>query len=64
MGISTTGKFCNHCRANVMAQRNTVNHLLHLVLVLLTLGLWLPVWLVLVLANMGGWRCTRCGGKV
>jgi hypothetical protein len=64
MGIKTTGKYCNYCQKNVMAQSNKPNHLLHLVLSVVTAGLWLIVWLVLVISSMGTYRCTQCGGKV
>ena len=64
MGTKTTGKYCNTCGAHVMAQKNTPNHLLHFVLSLFTFGLWLPVWLIITVAGLGGWRCTRCGHTV
>lgn len=64
MGTKTTGKFCNACQANVMAQKNTPNHILHLILSIVTFGLWLIVWLVLIVASLGGWRCTKCGHRV
>lgn len=35
----------------VVLHGNKVNHILHLILSLLTAGLWLFVWLVLVLTN-------------
>lgn len=47
-----------------MAQANKPNHLLHLILTILTAGLWGIVWLILIISSMGNYRCTRCGGKV
>ncbi len=47
-----------------MATGTTPNHILHLVLSLFTCGLWLPVWLIIVLASIGGYRCSKCGSKV
>ena len=35
----------------VMNNKRGVNHVLHLVLTLLTAGLWLPVWIILAIAN-------------
>ena len=35
----------------VQEPRKRVNHLLHLVLTLITAGLWLPVWIILALAK-------------
>lgn len=62
MGIKTAGKYCNHCQKNVMAQKNTPNHLLHFFLAIFTLGLWIPIWILISVFNVGGYRCTQCGG--
>lgn len=35
----------------VQQERKRVNHLLHLVLTVLTVGLWLPVWVILAFAK-------------
>lgn len=35
----------------VYVQQKRVNHLLHFLLTLITFGLWLPVWIILALAN-------------
>lgn len=37
--------------AAVMVKGKRVNHLLHLILSVLTVGLWLPVWLILAIAG-------------
>ena len=31
--------------------RKGVNHVLHLILTIITLGVWLPVWIILAIAN-------------
>ena len=64
MGTKTTGKTCWHCKTEVLAQKNTPNHILHLILSIVTLGLWLPVWLIISLVNIGGYRCPECGKVV
>lgn len=38
-------------QVTVNEPRKRVNHLLHLVLTILTAGLWLPVWIIIALAN-------------
>lgn len=64
MGIKTDGRFCLHCQKNVLAQSNKPNHLLHLVLTILTMGVWGVVWLCLTLLSIGNYRCTQCGQRV
>jgi hypothetical protein len=39
-----------------------INHVLHLVLTLVTLGFWAIVWLILGIVNSGkSHRCAQCG---
>jgi len=64
MGLKTTGGYCNFCKKSVMAQGTKPNHILHLVLSILTVGFWLPVWLVVSVAKAGGYRCTTCGNRI
>ena len=45
-----------------MAERDTPNHVLHLLLSLLSMGLWLPIWLLVACSQ--DWRCGTCGTKV
>ena len=37
----------------VVVHNSGTNHGLHLVLTFLTCGMWLPVWLIIVIANGG-----------
>lgn len=65
MSLKTKGAFCAHCQKQVMAQGSKPNHILHVILSIVTLGAWLPVWLIVTLAKTGtGYRCTQCGSRV
>lgn len=44
----------------VLAEKQTPNHILHLLLTLVTFGLWLIVWLI-VLTKPEPWLCPHCG---
>lgn len=63
MGVRVSSGFCRTCKRQVMAQGNQPNHLLHLILAIVTAGLWLPIWLLVTL-SAGRPRCTNCGSKV
>ena len=52
--------FCKVCDKQVKVQGKSTSHLLHLVLTLITGGLWLIVW-VLIGMGSGDWRCECCG---
>ena len=54
------GGFCEVCNKRVVVFRKGINHLLHLILTILTSGFWLIVWIALVV-RVGGWRCSECG---
>lgn len=62
MSMQQTSKWCKHCKAQVLATRPGTNHILHLLLSIVTCGLWIVIW-VLSAIKIGGWRCTRCGLK-
>jgi len=42
----------NHIKASrLLAQRKSTSHILHLILSLITFGLWLPVWALVAISN-------------
>lgn len=62
----STGQIMKHCKA---CQKPTLHvgpqtsHLLHLVLSVITVGVWLPVWVIVELSNSTQVACTQCGRK-
>lgn len=54
--------YCRTCEQYGPVTRKGINHILHLILSLVTLGAWFFIWVALALFNVGGWRCPRCGG--
>ena len=60
MGQHEATGFCKSCDRQVMIHRRSPNHVLHLLLTLLTGGLWLFIW-ILASIRIGGWRCSQCG---
>jgi len=59
MGQKHTQKYCKACQENVLAVKKEPNHILHLILTILTSGMWLIVWL-LVSIFQDSWRCSKC----
>lgn len=60
MAFQEAGGYCDDCNRNVMIRRQGTSHILHLFLSVITVGLWIPVWL-LSSVRFGGWRCIVCG---
>ncbi len=54
--------FCDACNAQRRLIRPRPNHILHLLLTIITAGLWIIVW-ILCAIRIGGWRCQVCGRK-
>lgn len=50
---------CNQCGQSV-GTLNSPNHLLHAILAVLTVGLWVPVWILSAMST-GKPICNRCG---
>lgn len=63
MGIRVGSGFCPVCLRNVMTHENGPNHILHLILTLVTGGLWIIVWIV-VAARRRPQNCTVCGSDI
>ena len=54
--------FCRRCKHEAEFRRYTPHHRWHLVVTLLTVGLWAVSWLSVCLgAWFRPWRCQRCG---
>ncbi len=53
---------CPCCRHTQRFSRVETNHLLHLVLTVVTLGLWGISWLAILIGRwVWPWRCHQCG---
>jgi len=58
--------FCLECSKMVLIKKRRVNHALHLIISLITFGLWWPVWLILTLVvnKRSVWKCSQCGTEI
>jgi len=56
---------CPGCGERRLVTRKGANHVLHLILTVLTFGLWAVIWfIVAAAAEYGKWRCQVCGTQV
>lgn len=56
-------KHCTRCAQETQHLKPSTSHVLHLLLSLITLGIWLPIWLLVALSNSSQGQCTKCGRK-
>jgi len=61
--VKQTSAYCGVCGQQRLFTAPTPHHLLHLVLAILTFGLWLIVWAIIG-GKTGPYRCTVCGSKL
>ncbi len=52
--------YCSTCSSPVKIERPRPNHILHLLLTILTCGAWSLIW-ISIGGRVGGWHCTECG---
>lgn len=65
MSVSQSSHYCATCGQQRLFVKQKPNHVLHLILSVLTVGIWaLFVWIPLtMIAASKGARCTTCGQK-
>jgi hypothetical protein len=60
--MKTIRRHCGTCGQPRPFTKDGVNHILHVILSLLTVGGWLLVWILLIIVNaLQPYRCTQCG---
>ena len=63
MGTEYSTAYCKHCDDNVKTIRKTPSHLFHLIMSIVTCGVWLIVWFFVSWGHEP-WRCSQCGKPV
>ncbi len=66
--VEETIKKCRKCKKKTVHMRNTNKmglgmFLVHLVLTVITAGVWLVLLIIVMILNtrIGGWTCSECG---
>ncbi len=54
--------YCEQCEKTTLHLEKKTEHLLHLLLSVVTAGAWIPVWLLMSMGTSDP-RCTVCGRK-
>lgn len=64
MGTAKLRRYCPEDDRMVLAEKQTPNHILHLLLSIISVGFWIPIWLIITVGNdLGAYRCPICGEK-
>lgn len=54
---------CKYCKKQTIHLGVSTSHILHLLLSVISAGLWVPVWIVVAISNNREGQCTECGKK-
>ena len=63
MGFQENPGYCSNCKKNVLIRAQKPNHVLHLILSIVTSGLWIIIWVILSI-RAKEWHCSQCGQKI
>ena len=63
MGSNQEMVHCKRCKQMTMHLIPGTSHVLHVILSIITAGLWLPVWLLVHWNNRTWSQCSSCGRK-
>jgi len=61
MSSGQTMNYCRTCAKKTIFIGPDTSHLLHLVLSIITMGIWLPVWIIVHMNNATKMACSQCG---
>ena len=53
--------FCRQCKQNTLHIQPATSHVLHLLLSIITMGVWIFVWVLVAMSNGSQRNCTVCG---
>lgn len=59
----TVMRHCRNCGTTRQHSQPSTSHVLHLLLSLITAGLWIPIWLLVALNNGSQAQCLVCGAQ-
>lgn len=55
---------CDVCNKQVLVRATSPNHVFHLMMTIITLGLWSTVWFYFTRIDKPIYRCSYCGYKI
>lgn len=60
---NTVVSHCKVCKKMTPHYQPATSHVLHFLLSLVTVGFWLPIWLLMTLNNRSQGQCAVCGRR-
>jgi len=64
MNIEYKRKWCPECNSYVRSEHQRQNNVFHLLMTIITGGLWIFVWFACTFSTtFAAWQCPQCGSK-
>lgn len=57
-------KYCKNCGRQTIHLQPSTSHVLHLLMTILTFGVWVIVWFLVAQSNSSQSKCAECGREV
>jgi hypothetical protein len=65
MSIKQSSAYCPVCGRQSLFQKPRINHILHLILSIVTVGIWAIAWVIMGISNSARRpRCVTCGAEM
>jgi uncharacterized protein (DUF983 family) len=61
MATNQVMKHCRTCEKATLHVQKSTSHVLHLLLSIITAGIWLIIWVLVAVSNSSQGQCTQCG---
>jgi len=62
MAVDQKSRYCKQCQQSTLHERHRVSEMWGCLLTIFTLGLWIPIWLIMSLCgSLSSYRCQICG---
>jgi len=62
MSMQQAHRYCPVCQRRTLSTRPGTSHIFHLLMCVITVGFWLPIWILCVMLP-AQWRCAQCGSR-
>ena len=64
MATDQKSKYCRNCKQKTLHARQRVSEMWGCLLTIFTLGLWIPIWILMsIFGSFSSYRCQVCGKK-
>ena len=54
-------KKCKYCNKTTAHVAQSTSNILHLILSVITVGIWVPIWILVAMSHSASKQCNECG---